>query len=137
MNILCAQFSQHRGPDATSQHKISFTVDESQQKAMYDFVSHAKKGTEVMLLIYVTEHDNDAINELVTESDIDTKKRLSRQMHAIINTIAANKNMTPSEIKTILKEHLIMKQLMKESSKELDIKGIAYAIYYLQNNFNA
>lgn len=136
MKILGCQYNKHNGPDATNTHKIEFTVDESQQESMYDFIRQVKKGTEVLLLVYVTGEDDQEINNLVTESEDDTRTRLNKRMHAIIHDIARNQKKTPVEIKTILKKYLIDKKCIVKSSAELDIRGLAIAIYYLENEFN-
>lgn len=135
MKILGCQFNKHNGPDATNTHKIEFTVDESQQESMYDFIRQTKKGTEVLLLVYVTGKDDQEIQALSTESEDDTRTRLNRRMHAIINDIAATQHKTPVEIKDVLKKYLIAKKCIVKSSAELDIRGLAIAIYYLENEF--
>lgn len=135
MKIIGCQFSKHNGPDATNTHKIEFSVDEAQQESMYDFVRKVKKGTEVLLLAYITGEDDSEITSLITESDDQTRTRLNKRMHAIINDIATNKNKTPVEIKKLLKKYLIEKKCIVKSSAELDIKGLAMAIYYLENEF--
>ena len=135
MKIIGCQFDKHVGPDATNTHKISFAVDESQQESMYDFIRKVKKGTEVLLLVYVTGEDDHEINDLVTETEDETRTRLNKRMHAIINNIATNQHKTPAEIKNVLKKHLIAKKCIVKSSAELDIRGLAIAIYYLENEF--
>lgn len=136
MKIVGAQFDKHNGPDATNSHKISFTVDELQQESMYDFIRQVKKGTEVLLLVYVTGDDAQEINALSTESDNDTRVRLNKRMHAIINDVASSQKKTPIEIKNILKKYLIDKKCIVKSSAELDIRGLAIAIYFLENEFH-
>lgn len=135
MKIIGCQFDKHNGPDATNTHKISFAIDESQQESMYDFIRKVKKGTEVLLLVYVTGEDDHEINELVTETEDETRTRLNKRMHAIITNIAIAQHKTPAEIKTVLKKYLIAKKCIIKSSAELDIRGLAIAIYYLENDF--
>jgi len=40
MHTLIAQYDKHNGPDAVSQHKLSFTIDERNQEEMYKFLDH-------------------------------------------------------------------------------------------------
>lgn len=135
MRILGAQFNRLSGPDITSSYKIEFIVDEANRDCLSQILE-LKKGTEVLLMMYTSDEDNQEVNELIVESDDDTRKRLNRQMHAKINEIAKNKNVTSVEVKKKLKEYLITKKLIKESSKELDVNGLASAIYYLQTEFS-
>ena len=133
MRILGAQFNRLSGPDITSSYKIEFIVDEANRDCLSQILE-LKKGTEVLLMMYTSNEDE--VNELIVESDDDARRRLNRQMHAKINEIAKNKNVSAIEVKKKLKKYLIMKKLIKESSKELDVNGLASAIYYLTSEFS-
>lgn len=135
MRILGAQFNRLSGPDITSSYKIEFIVDEANRDCLSQILE-LKKGTEVLLMMYTSGEDDQEMNEMVVESKDDTRRRLNRQMHAKINEIAKNKNVSSAEVKKKLKEYLIRKKLMKESSKELNVNGLASAIYYLQTEFS-
>jgi len=135
MFILGAQYDKHNGPDAVRQHKIGFTVDESQQEGLYDWLKTVKKGTQVLLMIFNTETEEEEIKDLVTENPQQTKERLFRRMHALINQIADSKKLESDEVKKTLKEFLINKKYIVKSTKELTIEGLAAAIYYLQNEY--
>ena len=133
MRILGAQFNRLSGPDITSSYKIEFIVDEANRDCLSQILE-LKKGTEVLLMMYTSNEDE--VNELIVESDDDARRRLNRQMHAKINEIAKNKNVSSVEVKKKLKDYLITKKLIKESSKELNVNGLASAIYYLQTEFS-
>lgn len=134
MQILGAQWDKHNGPDGVNSHKIQFVVDDSQRECLKQLID-LKKGTEVMLLLYVVGKDDDEINKLAVESEDDTRKRLNKRMHAMISDIATAQNKTPDEIKIALKRYLIQSKCIVESSSELDVKGLAIAIYYLEHEF--
>ncbi|MFA5395004.1 MAG: hypothetical protein WC346_03195 [Methanogenium sp.] len=136
MKILGVQFNKQSGPDAIHQHKIEFTVDESQQEGFYDFCKTVKKGSELLLLIFDATKEEEEIKELVNEKPEQTKVRLFKRMHAMINDIAESKKKTPEEIKESLKEFLIKKKYIQKSTKELDVKGLAASIYYLQTEYS-
>jgi CO dehydrogenase nickel-insertion accessory protein CooC1 len=135
MHIVGCQFNKQSGPDAISQHKIEFTVDESQKEGLYNFCKSVSKGTELLLIILDTNKEENEIKELIDEKPEQTKVRLFKRMHALINNIAESKERKPEEIKDSLKEFLIKRKYIKESTKELDIKGLAAAIYYLQTEY--
>jgi len=136
MYILGVQFDKHSGPDAVKQHKLTFTVDETQQSGMYKFLNSVNKGSEILLLIFDTSKEESEIKELVNENTDETKQRLYKRIHAMINDIGSDKNLNPKVIKDSLKQFLIQKKLMIKSTKELDLKGLASAIYFLQTEFN-
>ena len=135
MKIFGTQFGKISGPDATNSYNITFTLDESQRKSLRDLIE-LKKGTELLMLLFETNKDNDEIQEITDETEEQLKTRFNKRMHALINTIASEKNIKTIEIKKILKDFLIKKKYIKESTSELSIKGFAAAIYYLQNEFN-
>ena len=136
MKILGAQFNRLAGPDATSSYKIEFVVDESQRQGVLDLAKQMKKGTELLLMIFETNEDSEEIKDLVNETPEETKKRLYKRMYALMNDIAKEKNTDMTDIKKRLKFFLIKKKYITNSTKELDIKGISAAIFYLQNEFD-
>ena len=135
MQIISAQYNKLSGPDLTSSFKLEFTIDESQSVCLKPFLD-LKKGTSVILLMFDYEKDEQEINEFKDETADQTKERMFKRMHALINKVAKDKNIAPSEIKKVLKEFLIKKKCIKTSSKELDIKGLATAIYFLSTEYN-
>lgn len=134
MKILICHYNKISGPDATASFKIEFTVDESQSERFYNFIWKLKKGTELMLTAYETDKEEE-IKELLVETSEQTKVRLNKQMHAMINDIADNKGLEATEIKETLKKYLIEKDYIKKSTSELNIKGYSAAIYYLATEF--
>jgi len=135
MRILGAQFNKIGGPDATSSYKIEFMVDESQRDGVLDLAKKLRKGSELLLLIFETTEDEEEIKDLVKEDPTQTKNRMYKRMHAMINDIADSKKIEPEQIKESLKDFLIKKKYIETSTKELDLRGLSAAIYYLQNEY--
>jgi hypothetical protein len=135
MHILGVQFNKQGGPDGSHQHKLEFTIDESQKKGLYNFCDSVKKGTELLLLIFDTTEEENEVKELVNEKPEETKKRLYKRIHAIINDISTEKKLDTKVIKDSLKQYLIQKKLMISSTKELDLRGLSIALYYLQTEY--
>ncbi len=133
MKIFAAQYDSHSGPRIDKSFRLSLTVDETQSKALFDFVVGTPKGTEFLFLAFDTTEEEQDIKDLVEEKPEQTVQRLYKQMHALINNVASDLNKEAGEIKKILKEYLINKKYIKKSTKELDIRGLAAAIYYLRN----
>jgi len=135
MQILGVQFNKQSGPDAVSQHKLEFTIDESQKEGLYNFCKTVKKGTELLLLIFETNVEEAEVKELVSEDPEKTKERLFKRIHAMINDIARDKKLKSKDIKDSLKEFLKTKKYLVDSTKELDLRGLSAAIYYLQTEY--
>ena len=137
--MFSAQYDKHNGPDGANQHKITFTVDESNQDGMHKFIANMKKGKELIMMLYETVDNNGEQNEevadLVNETAEKTRVRLMRQMHALIQDVANNNKVDSAVIKNKVKEFLMKKGYMKTSSKELTSNGLAAGIYYLRNEF--
>ncbi|MFW5902974.1 MAG: hypothetical protein ACOCTT_03735 [archaeon] len=132
MQVLGANFYKLNGPDATSNYKISFMVDESQRKALLNLASNMEKGADVILIVH--QGDDDAeLKALVNESPEERRKVLSRKMHAIINEIADKYDKDSKEVKDTLKTYLKRKGYLEESTKELDEEGYAQAMFYLKH----
>ena len=136
MYVLGAQFDKQSGPDGVNQHKIIFTVDESQQAGLYRWLSTVRKGSSVLLVIFDAEKEESEITSIATETPEKTKKRLFRRVHAMIDDIARDKSIEPEKVKIALKDFLKDKGYIKESTKELDLRGLAASVYYLQNEFD-
>jgi guanylate kinase len=134
MEVFGAQYNRIGGPDATSSYKIEFVVDESQRDGVLNLAKKLKKGSQLLLLIFDTTEETE-LNDLVNEDPKETKERLYKRIHAMINNIAADKKLDSKEIKDSLKKFLIQKKYMIKSTKELDLKGLASAIWYLQNEY--
>lgn len=134
MKTIGAQFNKISGPDATASYKVEFTVDESQRKAIQSLLDY-KKGTSVLLMIFDIENEKTDLNEIASETPEEMLKRLNKQMHALIGDVADNSKIDKSVVKSKLKEYLVKRGLIQESTSELDANGFAIAIYYLRNEF--
>ncbi len=137
MFIIGAQFHKQSGPDAIQTYHLEFAIDETQRNGVLDLAKSLKKGSEVLLLIFDMSKEESEVKELVNESPEETRTRLNRRMHAMISEIAKARNRTSEEIKKSLKEFLISKKYIKQSTKELTIEGLASAIYYLKNEYES
>lgn len=133
MKTIKAQYNKLSGPDITSSYKIEFIIDESQRSCLSELLT-LRKGTEVILSM--NHLDDIDIVELDNETEDETRKRLNKKMHAMIGDVAGAQCKPTAKIKQDLKDMLVQKGLLKESTSELDIKGFAYAIYLLENEFN-
>lgn len=135
MKVLGVSYNKISGPDATASYKIEFIVDESQREGVLELAKSLRKGSELLLLVFNVKTEEKEIDELVTEKPAETRTRLFKRMHAMLNDIAADKRMKPAEIKKILRDFLIKKKYIKTSTKELNINGLAAAIFYLNSEF--
>ncbi len=135
MKVLGVSYNKISGPDATASYKIEFIVDESQREGVLELAKTLRKGSELLLLVFNVNTEEKEIDELVTEKPAQTRTRLFKRMHAMLNDIAADKRMKPAEIKKILRDFLIKKKYIKTSTKELNINGLAAAIFYLNSEF--
>ena len=133
MKTIKAQFNKLSGPDATASYKLEFIIDEAQRSCLKQ-VLELRKGTEV--IIEMNALDDVDIVELDNETMQDTRSRLNKRMHAMIGDIAGAQCKPTAHIKQELKKLLVDKQLLKESTSELDVRGLAIAIYLLQNEFH-
>ena len=133
MKIFAAQYDSHSGPRADRSFRLVLTVDETQAKALFNLVAGTPKGTEFLFLAFHTTEEEQDIKNLVEEDSEQTKRRLYKQMHALITKAASESNKDGEEIKKILKEYLVTRNYIKKSTKELDLRGLSAAIYYLRN----
>jgi len=134
MKFLACQFNKVSGPDAVSNYKVEFTVDESQRRGVQNLISW-KKGTSLLLVLYDVDKEESSIKELTEETPEDTKKRFLSRIYVLIKQIAKEKNTEPEKIKTTVKDFLKEKKLLKESFTEMDVKQLSAAIYYLQTEY--
>lgn len=134
MRVFAAQYDSMGGPRLDKSFRLVLTVDETQSKALFDLVSGTPKGTEFVFLAFETNKEEEEVKELVTETEEQTKTRLNKRMYVLLRNRADEMNKDITEIKKVLKKYLIQKKYIKESTSELDVKGLAAAIYYLQNN---
>lgn len=133
MKIFAAQYDSHSGPRADRSFRLVLTVDETQSKALFNFVVGTPKGTEFIFLAFHTTEEEQEIKDLIEENPKQTIQRLYKQMHALITKVAHESNKDGSEIKKMLKEYLVARKYIKKSTKELDLRGLSAAIYYLRN----
>jgi hypothetical protein len=132
MKILGVQYDKISGPDALRSYKLTFTVDESQASALKDFFD-VKKGTEFIAFLH--EANEEEIDEMSAETDEQTRNRYMKRVYSCIHDISANRKIDDSEVKKKLKEYLKKKKYITKSMSELDTRGLAAAVYYLENEF--
>ena len=127
MIVLPVQWDKHAGPTVMGQHKFIFEVDESIDLSDFNPLK-IKKGTQFMMILLESEKDQ----ILRQETETETKQRFTKYLHAVISDYAKLEGRRADEVKDELKKQLIEEGKIKESSKELDINGIAYAIYLMK-----
>ena len=130
MIILPLQWDNHRGPDAIGQHKLTFTLDESLQVDEFNPMS-IKKGTQFMVILI-----EDVGGALPQETVDEATKRFQRRMHALITELAERDGVTQVQYKNEFKQLLQRLNIIKESTKELDLQGYSRAINILNNRKN-
>lgn len=134
MLTFIAQYDKHHGPDGAKQYKLVLDIDESHKRGLKGIMDFAKGDTFLVVLIPVDDEFS-SVGEAINETEDNTKTRLNRQLHALIREVSNNNALTIDEVRTSLKDMLKKKNYIQKSTKELDVKGLAAAIYILQNEF--
>mgnify|MGYP001575661219 FL=1 len=99
---------------------ISLSVDSAFSKQITD-VLNIENGSRLLVRIEVADEEKE-----VAQNN-DTKEKFRKTMHVKIREAATKTGLTEKEIKDGLKLRLRQKNLIKESTTELDIKGYAIA----------
>lgn len=133
MLTLIAQFDRHSGPDSVGSHKLTFAIDESIDSGSFNPMK-IKKGTQYVLVL--VECTDPEANELISETPEQTKDRFQKRMHAQIAELAKYRDISSKEMKELFKKNLIKLNLIKESTTELDLAGLARAINILQQKID-
>ena len=128
MLSFIGQFNTQNGPNGAKQYRLTLDIDETHKEGFLPITGYTKGDTFLVLMLPV---DDEPINEVST----DTRSRLNKQMHALIRDVSASHSLPIPDVKTSLKDMLRKKGYLHTSSKELDINGLAAAIYILQNEF--
>lgn len=116
-----AQFHNYR-KTTLGDNIVSFSIDKSFSKNVVELVEK-DIGTEfVVYLENVTSNTN--LNEDTDELIVKFRK----QMHALLSNLAELKGTTQKDEKDIIREELKKRNLIEESTKELNLKGFAIAI---------
>ena len=106
---------------------ITFSIDRAYSDQVVDIV-RKEIGTEfVVYLEDVTKETN------LNEDRVEVRERFVRKMHALLGELSELLGTTKEEEKEHLKEVLKKKGVIKESTKELDLKGLAQACNYLED----
>ena len=126
---LIAQFDKFSGPDAIGQHKIVFSMDESINQGEFNPMS-IKKGTQFMMtLIEAGSLEETEFNQETAE---ETLERFRKQFYALITEVAEIRHANPAAFKAELKQEMIRRGAIKESTKELSIEQLAQEIATLK-----
>lgn len=105
---------------------ISLRVDELYADGTLELAGK-KIGTEFVL------HLEDVTNDTnIYENNKDVRDKFWSKMHGLINLIAEMRKTSPEDIKNKLRDELREKNLLKDSTTELDIKGLAIACNILE-----
>jgi hypothetical protein len=113
---------------ATGDRILSFRIDELYADNVKDIIS-AKIGTEYIVTLIDVTGDTD----LGTETNSETlKERFWNKMHALLSEWAETIGDKPENTKIALKDWLKVKKLIATSTKELDLRGLAVACNYIE-----
>lgn len=134
MLSFIAQFNTQNGPNGANQYRLTLDIDETHKDGFVPITKYVKGDTFLVLMIPIDDEFK-SIGEAINESENETRVRLNRQMHALIREVSSTKGLTIPEVKESLKTMLKKKGYLEESTKELDVRGLAAAIYILQNEF--
>lgn len=131
MIVLPLQWEKHAGPDATGQHKLIFTMDESVNHGEFNPMT-LKKGTQ--FLVMMVEAGTQEQTEFASETAEETKNRFFKQMHVLIADIAKLKGKPHTEVtfKDELRSKLIQEGVIQKSTSELTIHQLAAVIIRLK-----
>lgn len=130
---FAAQFNKCNGPDGALQYKVEFTVDESQGHNL-DWVMHTRKGTE--FVITMIESGSHEAQQVMSETPEESRMRLKRRMEALISELANLTGKSAKEQRELVKQDLIAKGIIKESTNELDLVGFGRVAEIVQNTIN-
>lgn len=134
MLSFISQFNTQNGPNGAHQYRLSLDIDEMHKDGFLPITKFVKGDTFLVLMIPIDDNFRN-VGEAINETDTETRVRLNKQMHALVREVSADKGLTIPEVKTSLKEMLQKKGYIETSTKELDIRGLAAAIYILMHEF--
>lgn len=100
---------------------ISFSVDRMYSDNIVEVIKN-EIGTE--FIVYL---ENVTSETSLNADNIELREKFGRKLHALLKDLASVKKCKPEEVKTVLKQYLKDKKLIKESTTELDLKGLAIA----------
>lgn len=110
---------------------ITFSVDRAYSDQIIDVI-RKEIGTEfVIYLEDVTSETN------LNEDSVQVRERFVHKMHALLGELAELSGRDKEAEKTSLKKELIKKGLIKESTKELNLKGLGIACNIVEEMINA
>jgi transposase-like protein len=110
---------------------ITFTVDRAYSEQIVDIIKK-EIGTEfVVYLEDVTSETN------LEEDPKELKERLFSKLHGLLGRLSEISGRTKEQEKTSLKKELIRKEMIKESTTELNIKGLVVACNIVEEMINA
>lgn len=109
---------------------VSFSVDRIYSDSIKEIVGE-EIGTQYIVHL---ESVNTGTNMNV--DPIDLKERFVKKLHALLGQLAEAKGETPKMVKDKLKNYLKLHKIIEESTKELDIKGLAIASNIVQKWLN-
>jgi|GEM_PF-3868793 len=109
---------------------VSFTIDRLYSKSVSELVE-TDIGTEFIVYLEPTTQETN-----INEDSNELLEKWRRQLHAQLSELAKKKGTTQKEEKNKLRDILIKKGLIIESTKELNLKGYAVAINIVQEWLN-
>ncbi|MCK9319816.1 hypothetical protein [Methanoculleus sp.] len=131
--IFKALFNGVNTSASIKQYKLTLIVDETQREELLNMALKYPIGSPLLILAY--DGSADSLTSFNEETQEQTKKRFQKQMFAKITELVETTGKNKEEIVTDLKEYLVRNDYMKtveDSSKNLDIRGLNFAINYLK-----
>jgi len=131
--IFAGTFNGINTVSSTKSYKISLMVDETSKLEVLKM--GAKFNLNDPLFVVVYRGDPETLKKLNSETNDLTWQRLNKQMYAKMSNISSISGKSKKEIKTSLKAELIKNGYLNpnQSSKELTIKGLSFAISLLNS----
>lgn len=114
--------------------RITFEIDDAVRDTVAGLIN-SKMGKQYLLVAFEIGGDAKEIESAYTDPNF-TKKKLLKQVHAIIGEYCVETGVSDAKIKRLLKLSLQSKGILKESMAELDEQGLAVAIHTLQLQLN-
>jgi hypothetical protein len=136
MIIFSGNFNGISSSPSNKSYKVNFIADETQREGILKIANNLKFGSEVLIMVFDVSSEQKDISELASETPEETKKRFMKQMYSTIRKLAEYLGKGEEEVKFELKEFLKEQKLIKESSSELTVQGLAIAINYLYKKLN-
>lgn len=118
-----------------NQHKVTFVI-EKENAASLSSLAIDGIGKQFLVIAYEVGEEFNAVEQLSSQQK-EGRTQLMRQMHAIINDIAQDCDVSEEVVKSALRAKLQASKLITSSVSELTEPGVAQAIFILKSTLSA